>query len=477
MIKFKKTAAIILAAVLCLSTFAGCDQKGKEPGADATATPKAEDSSSKDEAATTDFVARIAGQDIYASTFYYFLYSGLREIYYKNNVYDDDLSEEENVEKMIEFMESVDEEGVTYLDRVIEKTLDIAAGFYASSMVGKQAGEENADNAITQKEIDEMMAAIDEEMDYASSYYSCSRDDYCKAYYAMNVNDMKRYSLVQLYAAKHKEMWQTAQGYVFDAEEPKKPEAPKELSENASQEEKTKYDKEYAEYKTKLEKYETELAAYEKVLAEYWEKFRGTYDAGVNDNGINDFDIVTVRYLYVSTLDEDGKALSEEKKAEKKAEAEKYMEYIKNGLDFEKFVKGFSDSETVATDGGLVDIDKESQSAWAIPEEAVEWARDDSNKVSDELALFSDGKGFYIVQKVGFTDFDKTEGIVASTDTASPAVVKSNVEYKVLVDEYNAVVQELLEKDEYKVTEKNTELMKQLAEKFLSTVEDSASKE
>jgi hypothetical protein len=184
-----------------------------------------------------------------------------------------------------------------------------------------------------------------------------------------------------------------------------------------------------------------------------------------------------VRYLYVSTLDEDGKALSEEKKAEKKAEAEKYMEYIKNGLDFEKFVKGFSDSETVATDGGLVDIDKESQSAWAIPKEAVEWARDDSNKVSDELALFSDGKGFYIVQKVGVTDFDKTEGIVASTDTASPAVVKSNVEYKVLVDEYNAVVQELLEKDEYKVTEKNTELMKQLAEKFLSTVEDSASKE
>ena len=270
MIKFKKTAAIILAVILCLSVLAGCDQKGKDPQADATATPEAEDSSSEDEAATTAFVARIAGQDIYASTFYYFLYSGLREIYYKNNVYDDDLSEEENVEKMIEFMESVDEEGVKYLDRVIEKTLEIAAGFYASSMVGKQAGEENAENAITQKEIDEMMAAIDEEMDYASSYYSCSRDDYCKAYYAMNVNDMKRYSLVQLYAGKHEEMWQAAQGYVFDAEEPEKPEAPKELPENASQEEKTKYDKEYAEYKTTLEKYETELAAYEKALAEYW---------------------------------------------------------------------------------------------------------------------------------------------------------------------------------------------------------------
>ena len=119
---FKRFIASAVALTLCLSLFSGCEKKKGNETANATPTPSAgKDSSADDKPLTTDFVAKIAGQEIYSSEFYYFLYSGIREIYYSNlgNVYDDSLTEEENYQKMLEFLNSTAEDGKTYKQKQI----------------------------------------------------------------------------------------------------------------------------------------------------------------------------------------------------------------------------------------------------------------------------------------------------------------------------------------------------------------------
>lgn len=467
---FKRFIASAVALTLCLALFSGCEKKKGNETANATPTPSAgKDSSADDKPLTTDFVAKIAGQEIYSSEFYYFLYSGIREIYYSNlgNVYDDSLTEEENYQKMLEFLNSTAEDGKTYKQKVIDRTLEIAAGFYAASILCKQEGEKNPDNAITQEEIDEMMEMVDNEADYGASYYSCSRDEFFFYSYGMNVNDGKRYTETQMYAQKHEELWAKENGYEFNLTAPKEPTKPKDLDKDASDTEKEKYQAAMDAYEKEMEKHKADTEKYEKALGEYWEKFRGFYEEALTDEGINDYDISTVRYLYVSTLDKDGKPFSEDEKAKKKAEAEKYMQLAEDGLDFSKLVKGFSESETATTDLGLFDINKYADSELTVPVDAITWATKNTTPVSDEIKLFSDDTGYYLVQKVGYTNFDETKGIVASDTTASPDIVKSNVEYTSLAKLYNDAMNEILKTEEFKLTDVNTELMASLMDEYI----------
>jgi hypothetical protein len=284
----------------------------------------------------------------------------------------------------------------------------------------------------------------------------------------MNVNDFKRYSEAQLYAQKHEELWAKENGYDFNTEEPIEPTKPKEPGENATDEEKEKYLTDSEKYEKELETYKADLAKYEKASAEYWEKFRSAYEDALNDIDVNEYDIVTVRYLYVSTLDDEDKALPEADKLEKKKEAEKYIELVKEGLDFGKLVKGFSDSETAASDMGLFDINMYSNSELLIPVEAIEWATKTTTPISEDIMLYEDDNGYYLVQKVGVTDFDKTEGIVADNSETAPGTVKSNVEYKTLANLYNQVVEDAMKTDDFQLTDVNQELMSELMEKYLS---------
>ncbi len=478
MINFKRVLAGVLSLALSATLLVSCTNDS-DNGGKATEAPSSTKapSSANDAALTETFVAKVGDQKIYSNEFYYFLYTGLREVYYgAENVYDDSLSEDENYQKMLDFLETENEDGKKYLDVVIERTLEIAAGFRIAVELGKEEIKKNPDYEISQKEIEEALATVDTEADYGASYYKTTRDEFFFYAYGMNVNDAKRYTEAQMYAQLHEEIWAKENGYVLEAvapTEPKKPEEPKKLDDDATEDEKTAYDKAVAEYNTALKKYnedfakyESELSVYEKALGEYWEKFRAEYDEALVD-GTNTYDITTVRYLYVSTLDKDGKTLSEDECARKKADAEKYLELTNDGMDFESMVKGFSDSLTATTDLGLFDINMLADLSLVIPEEAILWACDNAVAVDSDAKLFKDDSGYYIVKKVGLTTFDGTDGITAS-DATTDETVKSNVEYFMLAELYNKVVDEAAASDKFAVTDADYEAMQDLAQEYLS---------
>ena len=458
----KRIAAAVLSLIVCVALFTGCnDDKSDNDGSDDVGTSETEaptdNPSADDEPLTETYVAKVGDDYIYSSEYYYFLYTAMREVYYgSDGVYDSSLSEDENYQLMLDFFASSNGEGKTYLEVAAERTLEIAAGFRIAYALGKQASESNPEYTISQETIDETLAIIDEEADYGAAYYETTRDAFFFYAYGMNVNDAKRYTEAQLFAQLHEEVWAKENGFDFDLIEP---EAPEELGDDATDEEKNEYDTAYAEY-------ELLLADYEAELAEYWEKFRGEYDKAAED-GINEYDIPTVRYLFLSASDEDGNELGESELAEKKNEAESYVEMVENGISFEKLVKGFSESSTAADDLGLFDINMFSDSDLIIPEEAVLWASDAGTAVGGELKIFSDDSGIYIVQKVGNTTFDETTGVVADDYSTNPAEVKANVEYYMLAELYNAVIEEAASTDEFKITEENREAMIKLAEEYL----------
>ena len=116
---------------------------------------------------------------------------------------------------------------------------------------------------------------------------------------------------------------------------------------------------------------------------------------------------------------------------------------------------------------GLFDINKYADSELTVPVDAITWATKNTTPVSDEIKLFSDDTGYYLVQKVGYTNFDETKGIVASDTTASPDIVKSNVEYTSLAKLYNDAMNEILKTEEFKLTDVNTELMASLMDEYI----------
>ena len=453
--------AVLLSAVLAISLLAGCSDT--EDPADGSASPTKGPSSASDAPATSEYVAKVGDLFIYESDFYYFLYSGLREIYYNSEgIYDETLTEEENYQRMLDFFHSEKEDGTTYLDEAIERSLQIAAGFKVASALGRLAGQEDSKYAVDQDEIDNVNDYIDSEADYGASVYSSTRDEYFFYAYGMNVNDAKRYTEEQLFAEKHESWWADAFGYVLGVEKPKEPTEPKDPGEDASDSDKEKYEKALAEYKEALAEYESALEEYEAAAKIYWDKFRESYEESRKD-----YDIATLRYLYVSTLNEDGESLSEEEIAAKRAAAESYMGLVEQGFPFENIVRGFSDSETAVSDLGLIDLVLSMAEGSGFPEEAISWAAE-LTAPSDELRLFSDDTGFYIVQLVGITDFDGTDGIVAEPEYVNLDAVRANVEYVVLADLYNKFIEEQIESGAYAITEKNYEAMKKLAEDYLA---------
>lgn len=464
MTEFKKLLTIFLSVVLCLTLLAGCkDDNGNDPvnsagPADGTEAP----SSADDDPLTTEIVAKLGGNEIYSNEFYYFLYSALREIYYSTEgIYDSELSDEENYKRMLEHFRTEREDGTMYLDDVIERALEITAGFKVASILGKRAGEENSEYALTAEEISEMNKYIDSEADYGASVYSSTRDEYFFYAYGMGVNDAKRYTEAQMYAEKHEAAWSDANGFVIGVDKPEEPEKPTEPAENADDAAKKEYETKLTEYETAVAEYNTKLAEYEAAAEKYWNKFRDEYESAKSNFNIN-----TVRYLYLSKLDGEGKALSDEELKAKEADIDRYIELVKGGLNFENVVKGFSESSTAGTDLGLWDINMYSDSDPKIPTDAIKWAMEQTAP-SDELKIFSDENGYYIVQLVGVTDFDATAGIVADSESTSSDAVKSNVEYTYLARLYNEFIEEQLKKDEFAVTDKDYEQMKKLANEYL----------
>jgi len=303
--KLVKIISLLIVLAMLLTTFAACKVEETDDPADPTATA---DPAADDADETSAFVGKVAGEPIYESEFYYFLYQGIREIYYQaEGVYDASLSEEENLTKMKEYFYSTADDGETYLQKAANRTLEIAQGFKIAYLLGKKAAETNEKYAITDEYIEQIISYIDSEADYGASVYGCTRDEYFFYAYGMNVNDAKRYTKAQLFAEAHETVWEDETGYNFDLTEPTeptKPTAPTDPGESATDEEKATYQSkletyntEMAEYEANVTKYKTELLEYTKAYNEYCEKFREVFEENAES-----YTVKTVRYLFLDKL-------------------------------------------------------------------------------------------------------------------------------------------------------------------------------
>ena len=470
--KFGKMTAAILAMIMILAIAASCNPQG-DPENQATEEPAPTATPVPDDPESTTVIAMVGDQPIYSNEFYYFLYQGVREFYYKaEDIYDPNADDTTNLARMREYFYSTDEEGVTYLERVADRTLEIAQGFKIAYKEGKElASREGAKYTVDQDELDYYIAYIDEEADYGASMYGCSRDEYFFYIYGMNVNDAKRYTSQQIYAELHESYWADDNGYVIGMDEPvapTEPVKPTEPGESATDEEKSKYSEDLAKYEADMAEYETARAAYveeydlyEKKVAEFYEKFRDEYNENESLFGIR-----TVRTLYVSKLDSEGNPLGEAELEAKRNDIDTYIGYVENGQSFEKVVKGFSEGQDAATSLGLTDINVYEGSAGDLPKEVIDRAFE-IKELSEKPELVETDTGFYLIMVEGIVTYDETIGLVYDGSVSNHEKVRNNVQYSKLSELYNSYVEELMKKDEYAVTEINREEMMKLAKDYI----------
>ena len=471
--RFLKMISVLLCAAMLLAVFAACDKPDgpsdptAEPAATATPEPAA------DSPESTLVIAKTAGEPIYESEFYYFLYQGLREIYYKEGkVYDENLSDEENLANMKTFFYSEDESGVTYLKRAADRTLEVAQGFKIAYILGKEAGEKNAAKyKVSEEELAQILEYIDNEADYGANLYGCTRDEYFTYVYGMSVNDAKRYTRQQLYAEMHETAWADENGYSFDTvkpEEPVKPTKPADIADDADEATKAKYaeditayDNAMREWQDNRSKYIIDMDEYEFKFAEFTSQFRPEYDADPNA-----YRVKTVRYLYLSKLDDEGNPLSEEACAEKRKNAESYVKLVEDGLAFENVVKGFSESETVAADLGLIDVNFYNGEAGALSAAAIDWVHE-ADALSEKPEIIESEKDITLIMVIGITDFDKTTGLVGDSEKTNVDAVRANVQYSMLARLYNEVIEAKMTEERFALTDVNAERVMELAKNYL----------
>ncbi len=475
--KISNILAIILALVMLLAFGSSCvnetpDPEPTEPAA--TAEPV------KDDPESTTVVAMVGNEPIYSSEFYYFLYQAIREIYYKaDNVYDPEADDAANLAKLKELFYSEDEEGVTYLQRAADRTLEISQGFKIAYKEGKElASQENAKFTVNEEDLENTISYIDSEADYGASVYGCTRDEYFFYAYGMNVNDAKRYTRQQLYAELHESYWADANGYVIGMEEPTapvEPAKPTEPAEDATDEEKAQYETKLSEYNTLKEEYDSKLAEYqieydkyENLKTAYYEKFREEYNESENVYAFR-----TVRTLYLSKKDADGNMLSDEAIAAKKKNIETYVSLVVDqGLSFESVVKGFSEDSGASSTLGLVDVCVYEGNTGDLPQEVIDRAFEET-AVSVTPILVETDDGLFLIMVEGIVNFDESIGLVVDSSTANVDKVRGNVEYAMLARLYNEYVEELMKKDEYALKDVDMEEALKLAKDYIEyTTED-----
>ncbi len=481
--KITKIIAMILAVLLASAIATSCVGDNKNPdNTEPSATEKPTQGTEKaynDAAETVTYVAKAGEQLIYSNEFYYFLYQAVREIYYKaEDVYNPDASDEENLAKMREFFYSEDEEGVTYLKRAADRTLEIAQGFKIAYKEGKElASQEDSKFKVDEAELSQIISYIDSEADYGAAMYGCSRDEYFSYVYGMTVNDAKRYTKQQVYAELHENYWADANGWVIGMDEPVapvEPEKPSEPAEDASEEDKASYNTKLEEYNTKKAEYDEQLAAYktdcakyEELKEAYYDKFREEYEGNKNI-----YEYRTVRSLFLSKKDSDGNTLTDEQIGAKRKNAETYISLVEQGHSFESVVKGFSEASDAATTMGLVDVNVYTTSVGNFPNEVIDWAFA-KDTVMEIPEIVETDDGIYVLMVEGIVTFDEAFGLVADAETANTESVRSNVEYAKLATLYNDYIEELMAKEEYALKDIDEEETLNLAKKYIDfTTED-----
>ncbi len=460
--KLQKIIAWITLLILTVSLVSGCNAKKDNTSEPSPSAAESEiDSADSDAPQNMAYIANMGDVPIYESQYYYFLFTALSEAYYSSEEFEainsgsyDDKDEEEKLKDFVDFYyKKPNGSDKTNLQIASERALEICQTFNISALLGKE------NDLLTQEKIDEVIEDVDEIADQYATYYEMTRDECMESMYGMNVNDLKDYTVLQSYVNAHMELWKRENGYLFEEEAPKKPEKPKEPNEDADEDETEKYNTELEEYNEALADYNDALKEYNDKETAFWEQFRDAYNKGVEA-----YRIVSLRYLYISTLDENGEEVDADSKKTKRNEIDSYVKLAdEQGYDFEKIIKGFSES-----DEGICDLDIANASETPFNEEIILWASKTA-KVSDEIKVFEASDGYYAVQIVGVTDFDKTEGVVADAEeVASPDSIRETVSYYYLNDLYNEYVTLLTEAEEYQLSDINYDRMYELAEEYVN---------
>ena len=74
-------------------------------------------------------------------------------------------------------------------------------------------------------------------------------------------------------------------------------------------------------------------------------------------------------------------------------------------------MKGFSESETVAADLGLIDVNFYNGEAGALSAAAIDWVHE-ADALSEKPEIIESEKDITLIMVIGITDFDKTTGLV-----------------------------------------------------------------
>lgn len=390
----KRVFAMFIAIIMCVAVLAGCNKNGKKNDPNATEKPE------PDAPASTEYVAIIGGEKIYASEFKYFLYDALREIDYSVIDIPDDATEKEQYELMLNFLNEEDENGVSNLDKAVDRAFELCTMFKVTYLQGVKGGFDLSDD-----EKKEQYDSIDEFIDqylsmYGKEYNATSRDDMMKVMYSMNVNDYKRLAVQQV------------------------------ISNN--------FAKDVIE---KLKPTESEI-----------EQF-------YNDNE-DTYRIVKVRHILIKTLDEDDKPLNEEEKQKKYERALKVKEKVEQADEdeIEAIVKGYSE-DTDLSNLGIYEVSKNS----GFVKEFEEWALK-QEEVTDVVEIIETSYGYHVMM---------CEGIKTLEDEK----VKEKVTEGLKNDLFDKQTKEKLQLEEYKVTEKNDDLIKKATEEFITVLFESDEEE
>jgi len=344
----KKVLASVLVISLCITFFASCKKdSGKvEPTAEPATT-------AEDAALTETFVGKIGEEKLYTSEFNFFLYSVLGEKISPMADYPTSGTEQEVYDYYMSKLFDTDGQATELCNTVITETIKQCQQYTLLKMRAYAAGFE-----LTEEKKTELNEQLDSTVDsyltsYGATYGATTRDEILTLGYGYKVNDYKRYAAIQTAVSSYSE--QVKSGY------------------------------QYAE---------NDVVAY--------------YTANVDT-----YKQTKLRYIYISadtsSLSSTSETYESDKVALLKASQDKrdaVLALIKQGTALDNVAKGFSDSTSVTTDLGVVNLRASETST--LPTEVVTWAlaQTEATKIADTKVIEVANDGYYIVLCEGFTTYD-----------------------------------------------------------------------
>ncbi|MBR5280342.1 MAG: peptidyl-prolyl cis-trans isomerase [Clostridia bacterium] len=374
--------------------------EGSSPLPQTSSTPKPVDA-----AASETYVGTLGDAKLWSSDYKYFFTNAFTEIVMADYTSNTELSEKEQYDALIAFLDTpYKNESITYLEKCKARALELYQQFLVTYNVASADSE-----PLTNKELASLDSEVDSFVDQYLSYYGANmgistRDEMMDLLMAMNVNEYKRLNRLQHIVSEFSEK--------------------------------------------KME----EMKPTQEDLRNYY-----------NQNK-DDFRVVTVRHIFLSLVDDKGKAVSAEKKASVTAIANQLVQKIKDGDSPELLVEAWSEHEEAPYDLGLVDLRVGSKD---LDEAIVKWAVQQTAMGKTVVKLFETKTGYEIVVVEGILEFNGQRGIAAGTDTTVDGL-KTAVETAYKNDQFQKLVDGFVAASDLKVENLNQEEIDKVADEYLT---------